>query len=90
MEHSSPFTGVKQEHCELCPKSHRNLVVRYGQNPLHDLTTTLLIGIIYTLSVITNNYSRSGKKTKGKQTIQFISLFYFIYFGVIATTMYKL
>lgn len=90
MEHSSLFTKHKQDHCELCPKSQRNSVVRYGQNPLHDLTTTLFISIIYTLSVITNNYSRSGKKTKGKQTIQFISLFYFIYFGIIAATMYKL
>lgn len=62
----------------------------FGQNPVHALTTTLLTSIIAALFVIANNYSRSGRKSKGKQTIKFISLFYFIYFSIIATTMYIL
>lgn len=90
MECSAPFTKEEQKHREPCPRTHRNAVVSYEQNPFHALTITLLTSIIVTLSVITNNYSRSGKKTKGKQTIKFISLFYFIYFSIIATTVYKL
>lgn len=90
MKCSSPFTKGEQKLCETCSRTHGNSVVSYEQNPLHALTTTLLTSIIVTLSVITNDYSWSGKKTKGNQTIKFIRLVYFIYFSIIATTMYKL
>lgn len=90
MECSSPFTKREQKYREPCPRTRGNSVVSCEQNPLHALTTTLLTSISVTLSVIANRYSRSGKKTKGKQTIKFISLFYFIYFSIIATTMYEL
>lgn len=86
----SPFTKREQKHREPFFRIYGNSVVTFEQNPLHALTTTPLTSIIATLSVIANNYSRSGKKTKGKQAIKFISLFYFIYFSVIATTMYIL
>lgn len=87
MECSSPFAKGEQKHLEPCPRTHGNSVISYEQNLLCGLMTILLTSIIVTLSVVTNNYSRFGKKTKGKRTIMFISLFYFIYFGIIATTM---
>lgn len=64
MECSSPFTKREQKHWEPCLRIYGNSLVSFEQNPLHVLTTALLTSVIATLSVIANNYSRSGKKIR--------------------------
>lgn len=76
---SLPFTEEEQKHRKLFPRTHGNSAMSYEQNPLHALTITLLTSIIATLSIISNNYSKSGRKTEEKQTTKFISLLLYLF-----------